>query len=66
MVDESRALHRDFDARRHFTPEKQPIQDARTWLDDLTTAAAPPAAIAASITGGGLDRADEAGLIEMG
>jgi hypothetical protein len=41
MVGEIRAQHADYDARRHFTPAKQQITDARAQIAAWSDAASP-------------------------
>jgi len=66
-VDDTRAAQIDFDARRHFTTDGEPIHESRQVLDKLavpdsaTGVRASPSGTASSLT-----LAAEQGLLEVG
>lgn len=67
MVAELRATRTELDNQRHFTPEKQPIETTRDYLDRWTVgreAASEEVVVAKSTTG--LNRAAADGLFEVG
>lgn len=41
MIAEMRALRTEYDNRRHFTPEKTPIDEARSLVAEWTAPAMP-------------------------
>lgn len=67
MIDEMRAQRAEYDNRRHFTAEKDPIVESRQLLRDWTEPREieNPEVIAAR-TGANLRRAADADLFEVG
>jgi hypothetical protein len=69
MVAEMRALHIDVDSRRHFTPEKSVIADARSVIEDWLAPAAEPyidAELRSAHSATALSQAADTGFIEVG
>lgn len=67
MIAELRATQLEADNRRHFTAEKQPIQLARTFVDEATTPGpTPDPQLMAAKTATNLRLAAEADLFEVG
>lgn len=67
MVAELRATQADVDNRRHFTPEKKPIMDARSMIEQwLTPAAEISPEMRSAQSAKSMNQAAEFGSIEMG
>lgn len=67
MIAEFRAVQLDLDARRHFTPEKHPIVETRSYIDDIVSPAAGPSPELRSIrSASSLIAAAETGSVEVG
>jgi len=67
MVAEMRAERMELDNRRHFTPEKQPIELTRQHVDRWTLPReAKPLEIVTGRSAGNLSTAAKHDLIEMG
>jgi hypothetical protein len=67
MVGELRAKQVDINARRHFTPEKEPIRDTREVIEEWVNPAPPrPVHEVATATASSMRSAAESGLIEVG
>lgn len=67
MIDEMRAVRFELDARRHFTPEKQPIEMTRDlvakWTGNAPERTSEQAAAESALS---LRHAASQGLIEVG
>lgn len=66
MVAEWRATQADVEARRHFTPEKEPIVDARGVIDGWIAPALESLETRAARSTTSLSKAAQIGLIEVG
>lgn len=66
MIDEMRAVRAELDQRRHFTPEKQPIELARDLVTQWTGGIERTPADIADDNAMSLRRAASQGLIEVG
>lgn len=67
MVEEMRAERTELDNRRHFTPEKQPIELVRALIAEWTTVDEPvDLQLVASHTAANFHSANEDDLFEMG
>lgn len=66
MVAEMRLERLELDNRRHFTPEKKPIETARQHIDRWTMPReAKPVEVVTSKSAGNLNTAAQHDLIEM-
>lgn len=69
MIGEYRATQADRDARRHFTPEKTPIMDARSVITEWLAPVPDPFAdleLRSAHSASALSQAADTGFIETG